>query len=236
MQSNFVIQILGFDPVRVIDEPANRLGLRMPWNKATTALCLLVVLLWNCGIASAASIIGTIGFNIEGNAVGSPTSITPGITFNNVRTNSSGTQDWSSFTSSFYPGGLLATNSLTVNVFDSSGSTMSFSDVGFGSFSGTVVADTISNFATPLLTLSTRWLTVSGTFTPGATLIGQGYTNQVSATLSIFYSGYTSGPLSSGARSGSVVMSTVPEPGTMAILAIGSASLIGLVRRRKSRR
>lgn len=187
--------------------------------------------------ASAASIVGTIGFNIQGNVSSGATDLKPSIKFTNVRTNNTATDNWTAFTSGHVSGGMLAMDELTVGEFSSVGKSLSFSNAGFGSFTGTVIVDEIQSVGVGFLRSSTRLVKVSGFFNPGTSLVQSGYQSRVISQISIFFQGFTGGfRAAPGARSGTIVMSTqpVPEPGTIAMLVAGSATLFGMMRRRKT--
>ncbi|MFO0011591.1 MAG: PEP-CTERM sorting domain-containing protein [Planctomycetota bacterium] len=173
-----------------------------------------------CNSVSAASIVGTIGFNIEGNP---PSNVSSAATFTNVKTNTSATQDWTAYTN------VLAMDSLAIHVFNSTGNPLSFSNAAFGTFLGNVVSDTVTTSGSSTFAMTMRQIIASGTFTPGTTLISGGYTSSVAAQFSFVSIGYAS-----GTRSDMAVMSTVPEPATLAIFAMGSATLFGLARRKRA--
>jgi hypothetical protein len=186
--------------------------------------------------ACAGFIVGTVGFNIQGSVSASNLDLSTAISFANVRTNNTASLGWSQFTSSHFSGGLLAMDQLTVGSFSSVGKTLSFSNAGFGSFTGKVISDNMRHVDVGFLRSSTRSVVVDGIFTPGTTLANNGFNQQVIGKVSIFLVGFT-GPLRSSpsARAGTVVMSTqpVPEPGTIVMASIGAATLFGMMRRRK---
>jgi hypothetical protein len=188
------------------------------------------------GVAAAASIVGTIGFNIQGNVSSGTLDLKPSITFTNVRTNNTATDDWKSFTSNHVAGGMLAMDKLTVGDFSSVGQSISFANGGFGKFTGKVFSDEVHTVGVGFLSSSTRLVTAKGVFTPGTTLSQSGFNRAVIGQMSIFFQGFTGGfRAAPGARSGTIVMSTqpVPEPGTIAIVVAGSATLFGIMRRRR---
>jgi hypothetical protein len=196
----------------------------------------VTMVLSSSGSAVAASIVGTIGFNIQGNVSSGTLDLKPSVTFTNVRTNNTATDDWSSFTSNHVAGGMLAMDKLTVGDFSSVGQSISFSNDGFGSFAGTVFFDDVDNVGVGFLSSSTRLVKANGLFTPGTSLSQSGFNRAVIGQISIFFQGFTGGfRAAPGARSGTIVMSTqpVPEPGTIAIMVAGSATLFGIMRRRK---
>jgi hypothetical protein len=190
--------------------------------------------------ANAASVVGTIGFNVQGNISGANPDLSKAASFANIRTNNSATDDWTSFTSSHNAGGILAANVLSVGDFDSTGSSISFSSADFGSFTGKVVDDQMQSFNLGIFRSSTRSLKVVGLFTPGLVLVQQGYSDVVRAQLSIFFQGFTGqrSSLTPSARSGTVVMGTqpVPEPATCALVIIGATAYAGIHLRSRRRR
>lgn len=201
-------------------------------------LLVLVALVMGLAVrADAGSVVGTIGFNIQGSVTTNAADLSPSITFTNVRTNNTGSQDWTGFTSTYVAGGMLAIDELTVDQYNSTGSGLEFANGDFGSFSGVVTSDVMQTTSVGFLSSGTRLVKATGIFSPGDKLIQKGYNVNVLAQISIFFQGFT-GSMSSlpGGRSGTVVMSTqpIPEPGTIVILALGSAACYGMMRRRKS--
>ncbi len=178
----------------------------------------------------AASIAGTIGFNIAGSVTTTSSNLTSAVNFTNVRTNSSASGDWNAFSSNVVPGGLLAASSASVAAFDADGLSFSFSDAGFGSFTGTILADDHYAYPFILFEYNVRVLRVTGLFTPGTTLVSSGWTDTVLANVNLVFSG-----VNGGARTGSMTMATavIPEPSTLLGVGAGALALFGFSKRRR---
>jgi hypothetical protein len=198
----------------------------------TPIAAVALTLLFSCG-THAASIVGTIGFNVKGQVTQSPLDLTPAMAFTNVRTNNTSTGDWVAFNSMHQAGGLLVTPLLTVGRFNSEGTELSFQSEEFGEFLGTVVDDGISSFVGPILSVSTRHIQAIGRFRPGSVLSQAGFGNSVAAMVSILMQGFSG--TEPTARSSSVTMATqpIPEPSTAVIAVLGLAGFAATRLRRK---
>lgn len=202
----------------------------MRWCWALLAgTCILIA---SSPLSLAASIAGTIGFNISGTVTTTSSNLTSAVNFTNVRTNSSSQGDWNAFSSNVISGGLLATSAASVAAYDADGLSFSFSDAGFGSFTGTILADDHYSYPFILFEYNVRVLRVTGLFTPGTTLISSGWTDTVLANVNLVFSG-----INGGARTGSMTMATavIPEPSTLLGISAGALALFGFSKKRRRR-
>ncbi|MCU0709842.1 MAG: PEP-CTERM sorting domain-containing protein [Pirellula sp.] len=176
--------------------------------------------------AHANPIVGTIGFNVDGQINPPSGNLNLGFEISDIVTNNTADGDWAAFTN-----GTPVTSLMQFGDFPSNGSTFSFSDPGFGTFEGTVEFDS-GQFGSPLF--SQRQIIVVGGFTPGSTLTAQGFTDLVNGQLSVIIQS-----IGNGGRSSSIVFGTaaVPEPASIALVALGISALAtgrGIRRRRSN--
>jgi hypothetical protein len=177
-------------------------------------------------LAHANPIVGTIGFNVEGQINPPSGDLNLGFEITNIVTNNATDpgSDWIAFI------GVPVASSMQFGAAPSEKSTFSFKDTGFGDFDGIVEFDS-SELGGPLF--RQRQIIVVGTFKPGATLAAQGYTDLVNGQLSVIIQS-----IGGGGRSSSIVFGTsaVPEPASIALVALGISALATVrgIRRRRA--
>ncbi|MFO0011592.1 MAG: PEP-CTERM sorting domain-containing protein [Planctomycetota bacterium] len=169
-------------------------------------------------------IVGTIGFVVDGSFTPATGSLNTSISVTNVVTNNSATGNWTPFV-----GGTSVASLITFGAFPSAGGSFGFTDAGFGTFSGTVQFD---SGETGNAIVALRQISVSGSFTPGTTLAGAGYTSPGAAQLDFVIQS-----INGGARSASFLFGTsaVPEPSTLVLTGLGISALATRSRWKKKR-
>lgn len=170
-----------------------------------------------------AAIIGSQGFNVT-SLTPDTGSISQSITLNILSSNSSQGGDFTGLATG------TAWGTYTLGAANSSGSNVVITSPGFGTFTGTISADTV--LASGLF----RNLTASGNFVPGTDAIYGGDTAQVAANLSITLTKSSSNSVISA----TVVLDTfrqvqnIPEPSSVVLVGLGVLGMAFQLRRRHS--
>jgi hypothetical protein len=182
----------------------------------------LLLCIGSCILATSSAIanpiVGTIGFNVDGAINPSSGSLNLAFSITDVVTNTTASGNWNNV--AFTDGLPVAPLIQFQDVTSSLNSTVGFDDPGFGKFEGRVVFD--SGELNEPSGIKEREIIVLGDFRPGSVLVAANFTDVVRGQLSVIIQS-----INGGGRSSSVVFGTtaVPEPGSVALVALGVSVL-----------